>query len=114
METHLSDSVAKFTDHFKSAAITALLDTYKGREAFGIHTARIMYVNAQECYIRYSITSGSTAADGGTIAQEGFASTARMPEEARRQLAVGQPIRLTLFLKRGKDGVKRNYVAEVF
>ncbi len=101
-------------DHFKSAAITALLDTYKGREAFGIHTARIMYVNAQECYIRYSITSGSTAADGGTIAQEGFASTARMPEEAKRQLAVGQPIRLTLFLKRGKDGVKRNYVAEVF
>ncbi len=101
-------------DHFKRAAITASLDIYKGREAFGIYTARVMYANAREHYIRYSITSGSMSAEGGTMAKEGFASTAYMPEEARRQLAVGQTVRLTLFLKRGKDGIKRNHAAEVF
>lgn len=99
---------------FKSAMITSVLDKYKGREAFGLHTARITYVNPKEQYIRYAITEGSLSAEDGTIEKEGFASTAAMPEDARRQLAVGQFVRLTLFLKRGKDGVKRNHVAEVF
>lgn len=49
-----------------------------------------------------------------TIATEGFAKLDLLPESRRETLASGQHIRLILFLKRGKDGVKRNYVAEAF
>jgi hypothetical protein len=101
-------------DSFKSAVIMGTIDKYKGREAFGTYAARITYVNTKDCYIRYAITSGIMSAEGGTISKEGFASTAAMPESTRCQLKVGQTVHLTLFLKRGKDGTKRNHVAEVF
>lgn len=101
-------------DHFKSAAIVGKVDKYKGRETFGTYTARILYVNTQEQYIKYAVTSDIPSTPEGIISKEGFASTASMAEEARRTLAAGQFVRLTLFLKRGKDGVKRNHVAEVF
>ena len=101
-------------DHFKSAAIVGVVDRYKGREAFGVYTARVTYVNQKDSYLHYSIESAIPETTEGVIAKEGFASTADMPSDVRRQIAAGQYVRLTLFLKRGKDGVKRNHVAEVF
>lgn len=101
-------------DRFKSAAIIGVVDKYKGREAFGVYTARVTYVNQKDCYLHYSIESAIPETSEGVIAKEGFASTADMPETVRRQITAGQHVRLTLFLKRGKDGVKRNHVAEVF
>ena len=101
-------------DRFKSAAIVGTVDKYKGREVFGAYTARVTYVNQKDSYLHYSIESAIPETTEGVIAKEGFASTADMPSEVRRQIAAGQYVRLTLFLKRGRDGVKRNHVAEVF
>lgn len=101
-------------DRFKSAAIVGVVDKYKGREAFGVYTARVTYVNQKDSYLHYSIESAISETTEGVIAKEGFASTADMPEAVRRQITARQHVYLTLFLKRGKDGVKRNHVAEVF
>lgn len=101
-------------DHFKSAAVIGIMDKYKGRETFGVYTARVTYVNQRDCYLHYFIESAIPATAEGVIAKEGFASMAGVPDAMRGQIAAGQYVRLTLFLKRGKDGVKRNHVAEVF
>lgn len=101
-------------DRFKSAAIVGIMDKYKGREAFGVYTARVTYVNQKDCYLHYSIESVIPEIAEGVIAKEGFASMQNMPEDVRRQIAFGHHVRLTLFLKRGKDGVKHNHVVEVF
>ena len=50
----------------------------------------------------------------GNIIKAGFASTAALPEDVRNGMVLGSHVRLILFLKRGKDGMKHNYVAEVF
>lgn len=101
-------------DRFKLAAVVGIVDKYKGREAFGVYTARVTYVNQKDCYLHYSIESAIPETTEEVIAKEGFASMQDMPEDVRHQIAPGQYVRLTLFLKRGKDGVKRNHVAEVF
>ena len=101
-------------DHFKSAHVVGIMEKYKGREAFGIYTARVTYVNQKDCYLHYSIESAIPETNEGIIAKEGFASMQNMPEDVRCQIAPDQHVRLTLYLKRGKDGVKRNYVADVF
>lgn len=101
-------------DHFKSAAITATIAKEYGRKAFGVYTAQVTYVNQDNHYLRYSIKSAIPATAEGVISKEGFASTANMPDAVRDNIAAGQQVSLTLFLKRGKDGVKRNYVAEIF
>ena len=43
-----------------------------------------------------------------------FASTAALPDDVRNGIVIDSHVRLILFLKRGKDGIKHNYVAEVF
>ena len=72
------------------------------------------YVNPKEKYIRYSIESAIRYTPEGNIIKAGFASTAALPEDVRNGMALGSHVRLILFLKRGKDGMKHNYVAEVF
>ena len=100
-------------DHFKSAAIIAVMDKQKGCEAFGTYEAIVDYVNANDCYIRYTIKSMIRNTPEGAITPTGFASTASLPEEIRKSIGVGAKVHLILFLKRGKDGVKHNYVAEI-
>ncbi|WP_337807289.1 hypothetical protein, partial [Prevotella sp.] len=56
----------------------------------------------------------STGFVGCAIIKAGFASTAALPEDVRNGMGQGCHVRLILFLKRGKDGMKHNYVAEVF
>lgn len=101
-------------DHFKSAAIQNVMDKYEGRKAFGIYEAKVEYANVKDRYIRYSIESAIRYTPEGNIIKAGFASTANLPEDVRNGMVQGSHVHLVLFLKRGKDGMKRNYVAEVF
>ena len=101
-------------DHFKSAAIVSVMDKYEGRKAFGIYEAKVEYSNAKDRYIRYSLESAIRYTPEGNIIKAGFASTANLPEDVRNGMVQGSHVRLILFLKRGKDGMKHNYVAEVF
>lgn len=101
-------------DHFKSAAIVGVMDKYEGRKAFGIYEAKVEYANAKDRYIRYSIESAIRYTPEGNIIKAGFASTAALPEDVRNGMVQGSHVRLILFLKRGKDGMKHNYVAEIF
>lgn len=101
-------------DHFKLAAIVATVDKYEGRKAFGVYEARVDYANHDDQYIRYTIDSPIGHTPEGVISKSGFASTATLSESDRRGIVQGSHVRLVLFLKRGKDGMKRNYVAEIF
>ena len=101
-------------DHFKSAAIVSVMDKYEGRKAFGIYEAKVEYANVKDRYIRYSIESAIRYTPEGNIIKAGFASTANLPEDVRNGIVQGSHVHLVLFLKRGKDGMKHNYVAEVF
>ena len=101
-------------DHFKSAAIVGIMDKYEGRKAFGIYEAKVDYANAQDKYIRYSIESAIRYTPEGEIIKGGFASTSALPDDVRNGIVAGSHVRMILFLKRGKDGMKHNYVAEVF
>ena len=101
-------------DHFKSAAIVSVLDQYEGRKAFGIYEAKVEYANVKDRYIRYSLESAIRYTPEGNIIKAGFASTANLPEDVRNGMVQGSHVRLILFLKRGKDGMKHNYVADIF
>ena len=101
-------------DPFKSAAVVNVLSRDEGRKTFGAYEATVEYVNEQEGYLRYQLVSSIKPTPEGTITEDGFASLSLVPEEKRKAVAVGQRVRLTLFLKRGKDGVKRNHVAEIY
>ena len=101
-------------DHFKSAAIVSVMDKYEGRKAFGIYEAKVEYANVKDRYIRYSLESAIRYTPEGNIIKAGFASTANLPEDVRNGIVQGSHVHLVLFLKRGKDGMKHNYVAEVF
>lgn len=100
-------------DHFKSAAIIRTLNKDEGRKAFGMYEAEITFVNRQEQFIRYAITQDIRPTNEGTISKEGFASTAAISNEDKQKIAVGKHVWLLLFLKRGKEGTKRNHVAEI-
>lgn len=101
-------------DHFKSAAIVGVMDKYEGRKTFGIYEAKVEYANVKDRYIRYSLESAIRYTPEGNIIMAGFASTAALPEDVRNGMVQGSHVRLILFLKRGKDGMKHNYVAEIF
>lgn len=101
-------------DHFKSAAIIGVMDKYEGRKVFGIYEAKVEYANAKDKYLRYSIESTIRYTPEGDIVKGGFASTAALSDDVRNSIVAGSHVHLTLFLKRGKDGMKHNYVAEVF
>lgn len=100
-------------DHFKSAAIIRILNKDEGRKAFGMYEAEITFVNRQEQFIRYAITQDIRPTNEGTISKEGFASIAAISNEDKQKIAVGKHVWLLLFLKRGKEGTKRNHVAEI-
>ena len=101
-------------DHFKSAAIVSVMDKYEGRKAFGIYEAKVEYANVKDRYIRYSLESAIRYTPEGNIIKAGFASTANLPEDVMNGMVQGSHVHLILFLKRGKDGMKHNYVAEIF
>lgn len=101
-------------DKFKSAAVISVMPHDEGLTTFGTFQAVVTYVNPTDGYLRYRITSPIPETPEGVMTAEGFASLVYVKEdELRKSLKVGDNIRLLLFLKRGKDKVKRNHVAEV-
>ena len=78
-----------------------------GMKAFGTYQAVVTGVNEKEGLFNYHITSEIKDTPEGTITPDGTAFL------GLTQLTEGQEVRLLLFLKRGKDGVKRNYVAKL-
>ena len=105
-------------DPFKSAAIIETLPHEAGLEAFGTCEATVMYVNRTEHYWKYALTAVPSSQQPTeapeAIAREGFAKLDLLPASRQATLAPGQRVRIVLFLKRGKDGTKRNHVAEAF
>lgn len=105
-------------DPFKCAAIVEVLPKEQGRETFGTHDATVVYVNHAEHYWKYALADEPSLRQSEqvveTIAREGFAKLDLFPESVRASVAAGLRVRLVLFLKRGKDGTKRNHVAEAF
>lgn len=101
-------------DKFKSAAVVSVMKHDEGLAAFGAYAAVVTYLNPTDGYLRYRITSPLKDTPEGVMTAEGFASLVYMKDdELRKNIKVGDKIRLLLFLKRGKDGVKRNHVAEI-
>ncbi len=101
-------------DKFKSAAVQKVMSHDDGLAAFGTYSAVVTYVNPTDGYLRYRITSPITDTPEGKIAPEGFASLANAGGDALPSvMSVGDNIRMLLFLKRGKDGMKHNHVAEL-
>lgn len=101
-------------DKFKSAAVINVMPHDEGLTAFGTFQAVTTYVNPTDGYLRYRITSSIKETPEGKITEEGFASLVNVKDdELRKSLKVGDTVRLLLFLKRGKDKVKRNHVAAV-
>lgn len=101
-------------DRFKSAAIISIMDKYEGRKVFGVYEAKVDYANVKDKYFRYSIESTIRYTPEGDIIKGGFASTAALADDVRNSIVAGSHVRMILFLKRGKDGMKHNYVAEIF
>ena len=100
-------------DKFKSAAVISVMSSEEGRKAFGTYTAEVTYVNKTDGYFHYRITSTIAESQEATVAQEGFAALLKINDETvRASLSVGDTVSLLLFLKRGKDGIKRNHVAK--
>lgn len=101
-------------DKFKSAVVARVLPHAEGLDRFGMLKASVTYVNKDDGYLRYSITSAIPDTAEGVIQKEGFASLSAVADEkARNTMTVGDDISMLLFLKRGKDGEKRNFVAEI-
>lgn len=100
-------------DHFKSAAIIGVLDRTEGRKAFGMYVALVTAVDAKGDFLRYTIETAIKPTVEGIVTKEGTASLLVLRKENRDKIVQGQRVRLVLFLKRGKDGVKRNHVAEI-
>jgi hypothetical protein len=76
-------------------------------DAFGTYQAVVTGINEKEGTFSYHITSEIKHTPEGTITPDGTAFLGMM------QLTEGQEVRLLLFLKRGKEGVKKNYVAKL-
>lgn len=94
---------------FKSAVIHSVLPADEGRRTFGTYAASVTYINKEKDYFYYDISSDIPATPEGEIAAEGSARLSL----SSSSLSVGDSVRLVLFLKRGKDRQKRNYVVEV-
>lgn len=99
-------------DKFKSAIITKALNADEGRQLFGTYEAEVTYANAEKGFFSYKIISPLRPTPEGTATAEGTAST-HTPGIPVEGLAVGQRIRVVMFLTRRRDKTKQNFVAEV-
>lgn len=86
-------------DKFKSAMILSTETANVGREAFGLKTLTVTYVNKEKDYFRYKLDDGS----------EGIATLSRYA----KTIALGESAKAIVYLRRGKDGEKHNYLAEI-
>ena len=97
---------------FKSAVIIKQEEHTAGRETFGTLKAEYLHTDKEKKTFRYRITSPLPDADGGTMMAEGNASLKLLNCKKGEYPAEGTPLQLVVFLVRGSDGVKYNYIAE--
>ena len=94
---------------FKTAVVHRVFgneDHLAAMEVFGTYDATVTDVDEESGYFEYRITSEICPTTEGVITERGRAFLGVM------RLKKGQNVKLLLFLKREKDGVKRNYVAK--
>ncbi|NPD81459.1 hypothetical protein HPS57_05675 [Prevotella sp. PINT] len=96
--------------NFKTAVALSPENHHNGRRAFGIMKARVKYINLEKEYFAYELLSPISPTPEGEITKEGYAN---LSLAGSAQLTENQEIHIILFLKRGKDGKKRNYIAEI-
>lgn len=94
---------------FKTALIRGVMDKQEGAASFGLLPATIVSINTVKKYFSYKLEATPPSTPEGTIAMEGFANLSLLPQGKRAK----DRVMLLLFLKRGKDKQKRNYVADV-
>lgn len=98
-------------DNFKMAVIQGCLSKEEGRLSFGQMTATVLYVNKEKGYLKYRLDHLPEATPEGVYTFEGYADLSAFESDTPiSTVNVGDRLELTLFLKRGKDGVKRNFV----
>ena len=85
------------------------MEADEGRQSFGTYTADITYINKEKDYFCYRIKSDIPVTPEGEVTAEGSARLSLFADS----VSVGETVRLVLFLKRGKDRKKRNFVVEV-
>lgn len=100
-------------DAFKRAAVVARLSHDDGLAAFGVYEAIITYIDRERGFLRYAVSQAVRPTPEGTITAEGSAPLPKVESGAGENCRVGQRVRLLLYLRRCKDGVKRNHVAEI-
>ena len=107
--------IIPMVDKFKSAIIHNILPKETGASSFGLLPATITYINHEKEYFHYELTGDIPTTPEGTIAKDGFANLSLLASagiDAATPLPLN--VNILLFLKRGKDGTKRNYVAQIF
>ncbi|MBQ0048933.1 MAG: hypothetical protein KBT12_01640 [Bacteroidales bacterium] len=110
-------------DKFKSAVVIRQVASDDGAMAFGLLDAVVKYVNEEQGYFYYQLTSEPPKTPEGIFTLEASATfrctiAHTNPQAANApgigKVVVGQALRLLVFLKRGKDGAKHNYVARAW
>lgn len=100
-------------DKFKLAIVQGGLSKEEGRQSFGLHQATVLSVNKEEGFLKYRLDCLPEATPEGTYTLEGYASLSALVDDACTPIPnvnVGDRLALILFLKRGMDGVKHNFV----
>lgn len=101
------------SQHAEYAQYAAANGVKNGPESFGLLSAVIKFVNKEKAYFCYQLTDEPPTTPEGVVEKEGFANLALLDTYHLGDNA-SQQVRLLLFLKRGKDGKKHNYVARVY
>jgi len=96
--------------NFKTAVALSPENNHDGRRAFGKKKEKIKYINTEKEYFAYELLSPITPTPEGEITKEGYG---KLSLANAYTLTENREIHLILFLKRGKDGKKRNYIAEI-
>lgn len=98
-------------DNFKMAVIQGCLSKEEGRLTFGQMPATVLFVNKEKGYLKYRLDYLPEATPEGVYTFEGYADLSAFESDTPiSTVNVGDRLELTLFLKRGKDGAKRNFV----
>ncbi|MCM1079429.1 MAG: hypothetical protein NC344_10625 [Bacteroidales bacterium] len=96
--------------NFKTAVALTPIDHKDGQRIFGIMKARVQYVNNEKEYFGYEILSPIPSTPEGIITKEGYG---KLSLAGTAGLSANQEIGIILFLTRGKEGKKRNHIAEI-
>lgn len=110
-------------DKFKSAIVIHPISYEEGVKSWGILDAMVKFVEESKGFFYYHITSPLPQTPEGIYTQEASAKLSCLVnnyhnrsgnKEETGKIAIGDRIQLLIFLKRSKDGLKHNYVAQAW